>query len=695
MYLYNFTENNLLFLSDKNVPTKEPQEKYFHYVVTPLQDKQYYEIYTSFIDGSITINEYDSYPEEDSMVIKHDLKLTLYKNITQYYNHISEGEFSLIHRKYIFSKEDVNKYNDLLSFYILYGMAYIAKNVYILPTVSSIINHHPSEFYTNNHPYTFEKNKNIIQSFGKNETLEARKLITEHFGLRTIFYDRYMTFLEHSSGDYTPEPEYDENSYTEERYKKMSSYLKHFFEIDSDNRYIRRYAILMLAEDLKNNPQVVSNYFIKNDDLDTVYCEYDKNICNIPEYVKKYYENGQSSLVRETIIRLYRQNLLDDVIKDINKSSIIAKKRGNFINELYYIFNRKKFDLKNKLKNYMSERWDYEILCDVFEGIDTKSIKELAFMYDIDTDLTRLQICTELSKILNRKKEEYKKIASNCANTDDPISGNEVADIDSREVITIEQSGKQFCFEIEGLYEYIKKDKLNPYTRQPFSDEQLETIKEEYFKLKKLKGRKFDADNYKYETSLHALIIKLINLLPYTSGTENFISANLQKIKKFVNLLNYAQINIKIDLNNPQVSLEMKKRTILESLIKYIGYGGAYWPIKIVWGKMFMNDREQFVPSIDDDLIKAINNEDLDSIRKLVEEGKEVNNVHPILGEPLYIAIKSKLLKIVKYLVEHGATIKYNYPEEVFVNKVMRDYLISKDIFTESDFLDTVEGYLL
>ncbi len=692
MYLYNFTKNNLLFLSDKDIPTKEAIGSYFHYVVTRLENKPYHQVYIRF-DGNMTIEGSDSYPQKDSINIRYDLKVTPYKNITEYYEYTDK--FILTYRKYIFFKEDVNKYNDLLSFHILYSMTYHANNVYILPTISSILNHHPSEFSTNIHPYTFNKNKSIIRSFGKDEALKTCKLITKHIGLQIILKRRYnLIFQDKEPIDESSEPQMYHQDY------KISQYLEHFFEIyDNNMKDARRYFILMFAEDLKNNPQVIaSSYFVKNDNLDSLICKYNKKDptrCDIPQHVKDYIGNKHLySLERETIIRLDKQGLLDDFIKDIRQSSISIVNNYNpqVIETLYNIFSIQKLNLKNKLKSYMSKRWNYEILCDVFEGLDMRSIKELASLYNIDANLTRIQICTELSKILDRKKEEYKRAVSNCTNSNDPISGNDVENIDPRESITLEQDGKQFCFEIEGLHEYIIKDKSNPYTRQPFSDEQIETIQKEYSKFRKLKGSKFDADTYKYETSLHALTVKLVNFLPYTSGVEKFTKANLEKIINFVDILNYIGVDIKVDLYNPQTSLETKKRTILEQLIKYI-VKKSYWSVKIAWNKVFMNNREVFSPVDDNKLIKAITTENFENLSKYIREGVDVNEVHPILGEPLYLAIKGGSLSVIKHLIDAGAIIKYNYPEKVYVNTDIKDYLIHKDILSESDFIETNRGY--
>ncbi len=689
MYLYTFTKNSLLFVSDKDIPTEETFGNYFHYIVTKLSDKPYHQVYIKHRDNDLTINGYDSYPQEDSINIKYDLKVTPYKNITEYYTY--KTEFTLIYRKYIFSKEDVNKYNDLLAFHILYGMTYYAKDVYILPTISSILNHHPSEFSTKNHPYTFDKNKNIIKSFGKDKAFKIFKLITHHTGLLIILKSRYKQIFKDTDPSETPSRRPDRRNYR----KIISSYLKHFFGIDDNFQTdARRYFILMFAENLKNNPQVIaSSYFVKNDNLDSLICKFNKldpTRCDIPQHVKDYIGDIRiSAFERETIIRLNKQGLLDDFIKDIRQSSIEVVKRiyyiPHFMETLYSIFN-KRLNLKDKLKSYMNKRWNYEILCDVFEGLDMPSIKELASLYDIDTNLTRIQICTELSKILDRKKEEYKRIVSDCSNSDDPISGNEVKNIDPREAITIEQDGKQFCFEIEGLYGYIKKNKTNPYTRVPFSDDQLKTIENEYAKFRKLRGPKFNEDTYKYETSLHALTVKFINFLPYTSGVEKFINASDDKIQKFLKLLNYLEIDVKVDMNNPKTSLDSKKRVLLEQLIKYvIKYG--YFHIRMAWLKVF-TDKQDFDPIGDNKLLKAIINKDTQSITKYINENVNLNEVYPAVGEPLYVAIKVGFLPVIKLLVQSGATIKYNYYETILVHKNIRDYLISQGILLEHDFIE-------
>jgi hypothetical protein len=67
------------------------------------------------------------------------------------------------------------------------------------------------------------------------------------------------------------------------------------------------------------------------------------------------------------------------------------------------------YTLKDKLKSIMDKRWDYEIQCDIFEGLSRPELRKIANAYGIDSNLTRLEICKALADILEQKRLLQKK----------------------------------------------------------------------------------------------------------------------------------------------------------------------------------------------------------------------------------------------------------------------------------------------
>lgn len=241
-------------------------------------------------------------------------------------------------------------------------------------------------------------------------------------------------------------------------------------------------------------------------------------------------------------------------------------------------------DIKNKLRNWLDERWDYEIKCDVFKAVDIEELKALARLYDIDDTGSRIAICTKLSKILNDKKKEYEEVLGKdrieCLNDTDPITSTEVKDIDSRSLISIRQENRTYCFDIEGLYSNIFRNNniKNPYNNVEFDDETIKSIKNSYKKFIALKGKKFDADAYSTQTNLKALVTQLTNYLPYTSGIEKFLSADRRLTNEFVRelardgmVINIPQLDENVRIHPlKDTKLIQEKIYIIQKLIKMI-----------------------------------------------------------------------------------------------------------------------------
>ncbi len=331
--------------------------------------------------------------------------------------------------------------------------------------------------------------------------------------------------------------------------------------------------------------------------------------------------------------------------------------------------------LKEKLKNWLDSRWNYQIQCDVFDGLDREEINRIAQKYDISISLSRTEICSKLAKILQDKKEAYKKTLQEdlCANTMDPISGTDVQDIDSRELLTISQNDQQYCFEIEGIYKnvFVNNNPKNPYTNVPFDEEALKYIEEEYEKFKLLKGKKFDMDVYSSETNLGAMVNQLSNYLPYTVGIEKFLGANRHTVNNFLNiLLEYYNVsipsgwgifpeNVVIPVEK-DIQLREYKITIVRELIKWI-VNNDYMNVREAWLDTFQETPSE--NGLEPQLFSAIENNDIDEIEVLIDRGVNVNQ-HDRLGyTPVILAILYKNLDIAQLLIQNGADLSIDYNE--------------------------------
>lgn len=555
MYLYHFKHyDNLIMLSDIQEQTKAECEEPFYYTIEHIENPGYYcTVYTNMIDKSMEFYTSEIYPEEDHIDIKYDIKVTPYKGITEYYRYIiNPGKYHLVYRKYILDDSDVNKYNDLLMFYILYNVSYYANNVCKLPTMSSVINTHPSEFSKQDHPYMYNKmNEDVKRTFTEQELCKFTRDIMLSVKIKKFFFNRYYRL-------YTQVKEYYDHRYL--GYTKPGEY---------DKEYLEKYINVVLQEpvgSMDNGDNLLSIIFKKTDKKNVYLCNYftdtefldasrGKRTCkrhlkNIGLDNNKEY----SALIYSYIKSMVENNLIDDFKKDITvdldiyegeayRNELIPTLRNTFLKNQYNLTY--KIKIREHLKNYMDQRWDYEIACDIFEGLKLRDIRYIATQYNIDASLPRFEICNALSKILDSKKEEYKNLLSACTNTVDPISGEPVGDIDSRKIITITQGGKQYCFEVDGIYENISKGNLeNPYTRELFDKSIVEKIEKEYMKFKAIRGTKFDEDKFKTQTNLTTLLSKLSYFLPeplYTTqanfNVDVIRQADKETIDEFIELL--------------------------------------------------------------------------------------------------------------------------------------------------------------
>lgn len=296
-------------------------------------------------------------------------------------------------------------------------------------------------------------------------------------------------------------------------------------------------------------------------------------------------------------------------------------------------------EIKHKLRKWIDKRWNYELQCDVFEELDIGELGKIASMYGIDSSLSRVQICNKLAQILEQKKKEYKVILekSACSNTMDPISGTDVDDIDPRNLITLEQSGQLYCFELDGIYNYIKKNnKKNPYTNVQFEESHFSQIEKEYAAYSTLKGKKFDEDAYASETSLTALVSQLSSFLPYTTGIDKFINADLEEVEQFLDRLQEAYVDIDVK----PTELKQYKIQIVQKLIKWI-LENDYENVRQAW----------IIHQSYTNIYNAIKTENLDALKELIEnENEDIDGL-------MVLAARYNKLNVVKYLIELGADI--------------------------------------
>lgn len=331
--------------------------------------------------------------------------------------------------------------------------------------------------------------------------------------------------------------------------------------------------------------------------------------------------------------------------------------------------------LKEKLRNWLDQRWNYEIQCDVFDGLNREEIEKLAQKYDIDTSLSRLDICQKLAKILQSKKEEYENVLkeSGCTNTMDPISGTNVEDIDTRELLAISQDGQQYCFEIEGIYKnvFVNNNPKNPYTNVPFNEESLKFIEKEYEKFKLLRGKKFDKYAYTSDTNLTAIVNQLSNYIPYITGLDRFIMASRQQINNFLYVLSEYNIDlpnmwgiqpeiVDISIENDTKLIEYKIQVIRE-LIKWV-IQNNYVYTREAWYDTFEKDTTSQY-SLDDELYLAVFNSSILDVREVLERGANIEYTTGIDENEmslLHAAIKfNSGIEIVEYLVQRGVNIDY------------------------------------
>ncbi len=313
--------------------------------------------------------------------------------------------------------------------------------------------------------------------------------------------------------------------------------------------------------------------------------------------------------------------------------------------------------LREKLRNWISQKWNYEIQCDVFDSLDRDELNTLARLYNIDDNMSRLQICSKLAEILQEKKNQYKKILDidGCSNTMDPISGTDVEDIDTRESIIIEQNGQKYCFEIEGIFNnvFANKNDKNPYTNIPFTSDIKQQIKKEYIKYRKLKGRKFNPDKYASDSSLTAWVTQLSNYLPYTTGIDNFLNIDRSGYNDFIAVLERFEVYLdteELDEADIEVAkdtfLREKKISLVRKLIKWI-LANDYINIRYAWDYFNVNE-----------IVRYAAEGNLDKIKNILDKIQDDSRIDlTILDTALLAASRGLYFDIVEYLIEKGANL--------------------------------------
>jgi hypothetical protein len=287
-------------------------------------------------------------------------------------------------------------------------------------------------------------------------------------------------------------------------------------------------------------------------------------------------------------------------IADIHNIPIYAFDDPNFrrvceqifvvLKQIAYKLSLDKNSLKNRLKYMMNKRWDYEVQCDIFEGLDKEAIDTIASAYGIDTNLSRMQICNALADILEQKKSLQKKIIeeARCTNETDLSFTTDVRDIDYRKFITVKQDDRYYCFDIEEMYNNLQITDKNPFTGVSFDESEIQRINEEYKKYLALRGKRFDEEKYQAGTTLSLLIGDLFSLMPYSGYASKLKEANRELLEVFIQFLGFYRVPVDIKIRE---DLNLTKIEFAQKLLKIMRNNPDYqMPVTVAWKEALIVD---------------------------------------------------------------------------------------------------------
>lgn len=219
-----------------------------------------------------------------------------------------------------------------------------------------------------------------------------------------------------------------------------------------------------------------------------------------------------------------------------------------------------------------------------------------------------------------------------CYNETDPISIEDIKDIDPQFIFKKKIGKKTFCYDIRLLSEWVMKNPdtaVNPFTNIQFDKETLDAIKEisiNNFKSVKLKEIYY---NIKYED-----LNKLIKLAVYTDRTD-VLNMIINK-----DLLNINDIFMKLDLDNVKIlgSLPIKKK-----ILTFI-FNMDIEDVPLLFQKILFLI-----------FLKVNENGQSEFVKFLIKLG--IGNFFDITELFEILLMKSNDLKLVKYFHTKGATV--------------------------------------
>jgi hypothetical protein len=322
------------------------------------------------------------------------------------------------------------------------------------------------------------------------------------------------------------------------------------------------------------------------------------------------------------------------------------------------------------------KKWNYQVSCETFNNLNYTQVKKIAILYDLDITKTQMELCSELADILKKIVADRTEKTKMCLNEEDPISGDAISGVDKREMMTIEQNGKVYCFQIDNIYQYTKDyNNKNPYTNVPFTEEQLEVIQKEYNRLLHIRG---GMEDEKRPMNLSAAVATLTGKLSYASD-DMFLKATEEQLQKFFETV---EEYTGLQFGNFQNTSEFKINSVYK-IADYLKEGGEVFKIQRIWNFIIEKD-ENYAIAVEDSgidrFIDAITLGDIDTVKSIVESGEDVNVNN---GFALITAFNSGHTNILNFLLENGAD---NFSKLVVA-------CISGDLDTVKSYIHETEDY--